>query len=570
MQTKSRWPQQKQIFRHKARPYHNTHRLEASAMFNAAMRQAESRQQALRILLDQSLVAFSAEAAGVYELKENALLFKAGRGLSFDPPARLPADTSSVLGRSIYLGRILQFDTSLAEDGDCDFCGFLDRQGFQYLLVTPLRTSQKNVGVLFIALRHKISLALEDEQLLSAFSEAAGATLHRFMVMEQLEQTVTNRDLELVLLYDLMEIAGGTTDVETLLRSSLKRILEASDCVSGVIHFTDPTDHRLTVAVSDQLSEEFSTYLAISGLATQLWERVYREQEVVQVQSLPDRSSPERPDPNRQYYSYLGVPIRIKGKTVGVLSLISQSDRLLSPGIIQMASSAANVLGLTVESAHFRQKAEDAIILNERQRLGRNLHDSVSQSLYALVISADVSEKLLRIKDYPGLRQQLRDLGKVAQQGLKEMRLMLYEFRPASLEAGGLAKALEERLQTVEHRAGIETSMSIDGNIDLPPQMEQEIYQIAIEGLNNSLKHAEASVISISLHKDAENIYLVIQDDGRGFDQTSPRPAGGMGMDSMRERARILGGELSVVSAPGAGVMIQLAAPLARATALKE
>jgi signal transduction histidine kinase len=218
-----------------------------------------------------------------------------------------------------------------------------------------------------------------------------------------------------------------------------------------------------------------------------------------------------------------------------------------------------------VESVHFRKQAEDAVILSERQRMGRNLHDSVSQSLYALVLSADISEKLLRIKDYTGLRQQLRDLGKVALQGLKEMRLMLYEFRPASLESGGLVKALEERLQTVEIRAGIDASISVVGNFDIPPQMEQEIYQIVIEGLNNSLKHAEASVVTVSLRKDEDCIYLEIQDNGLGFDQSTPLPIGGMGLESMRERARILGGELSVTSAPGEGAVIRLKAPLGRA-----
>lgn len=570
MKTKFRWLKQKKNPDNYNGASYGAQRLEASAIFNSAMRQVGSRQQAMRILIDQTLLAFSADAVGVYDLQEDSLVFAAGKGLSIEPPARLPSDTSNVIGKSLYLGRILHFDTTHISDEDCDFCMFMQKQGFQSLLVTPLQTSQQNVGVLFIALRHPMNLLPVDMELLRAFSEAAGSTLHRFMIMERLDQTVTNHNQVLDLLYDLMEIAGETTEMEDLLRSSLKRILESTDCVTGMIHFIDLTDHRLTVAVSEQLSEEFSNYLAISGLSDQLWTRAYREQEVVQVQNLPDRSSPERPDPERRYYAYLGIPIRIKGKTVGVLSLISQSEHLLSPGVIQMANSAANVLGMTVESAHFRKKAEDALILNERNRLGRNLHDSVSQSLYALVILADVSEKLLRIKDYPGLRQQLKDLGKVALQGLKEMRLMLYEFRPASLEPGGLVKTLENRLQTVEKRAGIDASLSVDGNIDLPPLMEQEIYQIAIEGLNNSLKHSEASVVSVSLHKDSENIYLEIQDNGVGFDPSTPYPAGGMGLDSMHERAHILGGELSVFSKPGAGVIIKLEAPLSRTDIVKE
>jgi signal transduction histidine kinase len=570
MKTRNRWVKQKKNpVIHSGVPAAPC-RLEASALFNSAMRQVESRQQAIRILIDQSMVSFSADAVGVYDLKGDSLVYNTGKGLTIEPPVLLPMNSSNVLGKSLYLGRILQFNPAQPLDENCSFCRALNQQGFQYLLVTPLRTSQKNVGVVYIACRHPDHLQPDQEQLLNAYTEAAGNTLHRFFIKDQLEQTETNRDLEQVLYYDLMEIAGETTDMEPLLHNSLTRILKAADCAAGLIHFIGPADQRLIIAVSEHISDEFKNYLIMSGLSEQLWTRVYREQDVIQVHNIPDRSLPEIPNPERQYYTYLGVPIRIKGKTIGVLSLLSQSDRILEQGIEQMVTSAAKVLGLAVENSQYRKQAEDAVILKERQRLGRNLHDSVSQSLYALVISADVSEKLLRIKDYPGLRLQLQDLGKVALQGLKEMRLMLYEFRPTSLEPGGLVRALENRLKTVERRAGIDATFSAVGNIDLPPQLEQEIYQIAIEGLNNSLKHAEASVITVSLRKEAENITLEIRDNGLGFDPSTPRTTVGMGLDSMRERAHILGGELFVTSVPGNGTSVRLEAPLARASSIKE
>lgn len=539
-------------------------------MFNAAMRQAESRKQALNVLLDQSMQMFLADSVGVYQLQENSLVFADGRGLTIEVPATLPADASSVLGRSLYLSRILSYSTEGRTKADCDFCIFLHQQGMKFVIIIPIQISQRAVGVLYIALRRKIKILPEDEQLLSAFSEATGNTIHRFVVTEQLEQTVTNRNLELTLLYDLMEIAGKTSEMDALLRTSLNRILETANCAIGVIHFFDPAEQKLKMAISEQFSEEFQNYLAISGYSDNLWTRAFLEQEMVQVKNVPDCSLPEIPNPNRKYWVYLGIPIRSKNKTIGVLSLMCQSDRILNPSVTQMLTSATKVLGLTVENFYFRKHAEDVVILNERQRLARNLHDSVSQSLYALVISADVSEKLLRIKDFSGLRQQLRDLGKVALQGLKEMRLMLYEFRPASLDIGGLVKALELRLSTVESRAGIHATFSADGEYDLPPQMEQEVYQITIESLNNSLKHAEASEVSIDIHKGTEKIFLEIKDNGLGFDPSTSQTSGGMGMNSMRERARILGGKLTVLSVPGKGTKIQLEAPLTRADVLKE
>jgi signal transduction histidine kinase len=533
------------------------------------MRQADTRQHALEILTEQCALAFCADAVGIYDLRDGMLQYALSRGLSIDPPLSQPADGDGVLSQAISAERILQFDTAGASPEDCDFCAFLQAQGMQTLLVTTLRTSQEIVGVLFLALRPPRRLAESEEQLLNVFSEAAGSALHRFQITEQLEQSVANRETELQLLYDLMSIAGEYLDMNELLAASLKRILHAAGCETGVLHFVDLADRRIKPIVRENFSEEFLSYLEISGWSEQLWAQAYREDAPVQVRNLPDRSFPERPSPDRKNYTYLGLPIRIKNKVVGVLSLFCSSEQVLSSSIFQMVSSAAVELGQAVESAHFRQQAEGAVVLRERQRLARNLHDSVSQSLYALVLSADVSEKLLRIKDFAGLRRELRDIGTVALHGLKEMRLMLFELRPVILENTGLLKALELRLNTVEARSGIEASLSVDGSLDLTPAMEAELYRIAIEALNNSLKHASASTVTVRLQGDDQRILLDVQDDGSGFDPADAG-AGGLGVDSMRERAQALGGELSIQSRPGAGTLVHIEILLPRNTKIQE
>ncbi len=348
--------------------------LEASARLNRVMRQTDSRRHALDTLLAQSLRAFSADAAGTYEVRDGVLVFTAGRGLSTLPPSRLPADAPSVLSQALHSEDVLYFKVAEEEARDCDFCGFLAQQGMQSLLVTPLRTAQATIGVLFIALRREIPFSRGLRQLLNAFSETGGSTLHRFIVMNQLELTVANRDRELQVLYDLMAITAETSEMDTLLHQSLDRILLAVDCPVGVIHLVDAVDHRLKVAASAQYSEQFENYLELSGLSGQLWHKVYADQAQVQVRDLPDRSFPEVPNLEGQYYTYLGVPICIKGKAVGVLSLFGRPDLLLE-AVGQLAKSAADELGLAVESGRLRKRAEDAVILHERQRLARNLHE---------------------------------------------------------------------------------------------------------------------------------------------------------------------------------------------------
>lgn len=544
--------------------------MQATVGINTAMRQAESRLEALELLVEQCMQVFSADAAGVYELQGDSLVYSFGIGLAAEPPKQVPVDFRNVLGKTLIQNCFQTFNTHNHLQSTCDFCEFLFQQAFHGLWIAPLRTSDKAIGVLFIAHSKNVVLLNQDRQILNIFCEAAGNTLHRFLVVEQVEQTISNRDVELQLLYDLMTIAGKMLDMEQLLQQSLQRILKSVDCSIGIIHLLDSSQKRLEILASQNFSHEFHNYLLVSGLSEQLWVKVFHTQDLVNVPHLPDRSSPEIPSTKRQYFLYNGVPIRVKDGVVGVLSLFGQNEQFCNPMSKQLMISAAKELGLAVESTRLRKQAENAAILNERQRLGRNLHDSVSQSLYALVVSSDVSEKLLRIKDYAGLRQALHDMCKVALQGLKDMRLILYEFRPTSLESMGIEKALEQRLNTVENRAGIDSVLDIEEGLALPPHIEQEVFTVAMESLNNSLRHAEASHVEVSIRKSEDCIFLHVQDNGCGFDPSQNRLNGGMGLENMRERAKMMGGEITISSERGKGTRVSLKIPITQQDLHKE
>ncbi len=536
--------------------------LEASARFNSAMRQAKSRRHALEILLNLTLEAFSADIAGVYDLKGSKLIYNSGLGLTIDPPDELSADSSNVLGRSINSDCVLFFDTDESSEEDCDFCGFLLRQKMKSLLVIPLRTTDDAIGVWFIALRHPISLTANVEQLLSTFSEAAGNTLQRFMVMEELEHNVAIREKELGILYKIMTIAGETGETQTLLDQSLDTTLQGVGCSTGVIHLYDPYEKRLKIIIRKEFPDELLTFLELSSQTDRLWMQVFNSQKRVQYANIPIRSFPENPSSTPLATGYLGFPIRAKNISIGVLSLFGDPEHLLDPTIVQIVSSVTDQLGLAYENVQLRKQAENAVVLQERQRLARNLHDSVSQSLYALVISADVSKKLLRLKDYPHLREQLSDIGKVAIMALKEMRLMLFELRPSFLGDEGLIGALELRLNTVERRAGIDANLIFDEPFKLPPFIEQEVYHIAIEGLNNSLKHAEATNVVITMKVKPRSFWMEIQDNGIGFDYSNVSATGGIGLSSMKERTLGLSGKVDFISNPGSGTIVHLEIPI--------
>jgi signal transduction histidine kinase len=141
------------------------------------------------------------------------------------------------------------------------------------------------------------------------------------------------------------------------------------------------------------------------------------------------------------------------------------------------------------------------------------------------------------------------------------MRLLIFELRPLALEKSGLVAALQARLDAVESRGGTKTDFRVDGEEHLPLGVQQELYHIAQEALNNILKHAKASRVSVHLSFGEQQTCLEIQDDGVGFD-VAHLNAGGLGLPGIHERAQKIGGHLDIASAPGKGTRIKIMVPL--------
>jgi len=196
-------------------------------------------------------------------------------------------------------------------------------------------------------------------------------------------------------------------------------------------------------------------------------------------------------------------------------------------------------------------------VIEERQRLARDLHDSVSQSLHGLNLFAETLTTSLAKANKERTLQLADRLQESARQALKEARLMLYQLQPSDSDMEmDLAHEIEERLSSVEQRAGVRASVKVEGDaLQCPPAWRENLFRITIEALNNSLKHAQAHNVRITLHYGPSAIEIKIADDGIGFDQNRARK-GGMGMRTMRERADLLGGVLKIESSPGAGASV--------------
>jgi signal transduction histidine kinase len=136
---------------------------------------------------------------------------------------------------------------------------------------------------------------------------------------------------------------------------------------------------------------------------------------------------------------------------------------------------------------------------------------------------------------------------------------LIYELRPPALEQEGLVGALQRRIDAVEGRAGIQARLLVEGKIEVEEPVEEALYRIAQEALNNALKHAAAEAVTVRVHTGQDIVRMSVVDDGRGFDPEIASQQGGMGLTTMRERAERVGGKLTVLSSPGQGTTVQIA-----------
>jgi len=217
---------------------------------------------------------------------------------------------------------------------------------------------------------------------------------------------------------------------------------------------------------------------------------------------------------------------------------------------------------VTERTAELTERISAEAVVTERNRLARELHDSVTQSLHGSALLAEAGKRLVKEGDTERSAGYFSRLSEISQQALQEMRLLVFELRPSALREVGLIRALKQRINEVEKRAGIEVKFSVQGNVKIPENIEDMLFKIAQEALNNALKHAKSTCEELTIHIEEKceykSIFLEVIDNGIGFDVDSTQSESGIGLKSMRERIEQFGGDFSIKSVTGKGTSVQI------------
>lgn len=284
----------------------------------------------------------------------------------------------------------------------------------------------------------------------------------------------------------------------------------------------------------------------------------------------PERTKDIRQDPRFKGWwpkthpsmsSFLGVPIVSGGGVVAGAFYLTDKEGAdaFSDADQELIETFAAHAALALENARLHERSRELSIVEERNRLARELHDAVTQKLFGLVLAAESGAKLID-HDAGAASAQLALVRELAREAMEELRSVIVHLRPAALESQGLAVALGKHVDVLARTHKREIELEIVGDAPVAATVEGDAFRIAQEALHNALRHAGPGArIAIELRCEAEVVALTVTDDGVGFDAHAPDARSRrLGLTTMAERARAAGGTLQVSSAPGAGTTVRL------------
>jgi signal transduction histidine kinase len=260
--------------------------------------------------------------------------------------------------------------------------------------------------------------------------------------------------------------------------------------------------------------------------------------------------------------SFLGVPIVAPEGVIGAFYLTEKEDAAAFDAADQeLIELLASHAAIAITNARLLERSRELSIVSERNRLALELHDVVSQKLFSVVLTAEAAGTLLD-RDADGARELLERVQERAREALGELRSLILELRPPDLERDGLSEALRKHVEVLRGLHGTRVELAAEDAPEVDAARAGEVLRIAQEALQNALRHAAASTVTVRLAGAAGVVVLEVRDDGAGFDPGDPElRSTHLGLTSMEERARRLGGRLEIRSDPGGGTVVRLEAP---------
>ena len=370
----------------------------------------------------------------------------------------------------------------------------------------------------------------------------------------QLEQRVSDRTKELAVLYSADEELLSYLQLDDLLKALVDVAVDILKTDKSSVLVWNAKTKTLELGAARGFGHEtlqkmsFRVGEGVIGTVMSTGEPVVVEDTDENPQVIKHITQPEG------IRSLIHLPIKIKDQIFGVFNFNYLTPRTFSDDERRLFIALAQRAAMAIENAQLYEQAQLVATIEERQRLARELHDAVTQTLFSSSLIADVLPRIWERNQDEG-RKRLEELRQLTRGALAEMRTLLMELRPAALVEVELVDLLRQLSEAFTGRSRIPVELRIDEVIQIPPDVKVGLYRITQEALNNIFKHAGASQVILSLHGKSNELELSIEDDGRGFDLTTVT-SDNLGLKIMNERSKEIGVHLTITSRIGIGTRI--------------
>jgi len=351
-------------------------------------------------------------------------------------------------------------------------------------------------------------------------------------------------------------------DVERVLQlivDRLRDLVEAEYAALGIVDEAGVIERFITSGLSHEERERIGELPRGKGLLG----LIIRENRSIRIRDIG--SDPRRhgfPPNHPPMGSFLGVPITLHGRSVGRLYLTNKRGASeFSAEDQALVERFALHAGIAMENARLHEAERRLVVVDERERIGRDLHDGIIQNLYGVTLSLEDVPELVT-EDPQEARDRVDRAIDTLHGAIRDIRNFIFGLRPILLDEGGLTHGLELLADELRRNTAIDVSVTAVEPPELPMEAVAELLVVTREALSNISRHARATHASVKLAVAGGAVHLAITDDGIGFDADAARPSAHQGLTNLQVRAEQLGGRASVNSRPGEGTRIMLSLPL--------
>lgn len=411
------------------------------------------------------------------------------------------------------------------------------------------------------------AFSLEDQRFIEMLASHAASAIENAKLYQKISESetkLTKRNEELGLMYSLATAVGLPRDLDRLLEDMLERVMSLFEAEAGEIFLLDESEGTYRKAIHLGEAPEafwevdaFRLGEGLIGWVAQRGEAQWTDNSDGEINFL------RRSVLERGFQTIVAVPLNAPGKVPGVLSFALKRRREIGEREVGLLRAIGAGVGIAVENARLYRQARRLAVLEERERIGMDLHDGIIQSIYAVGLTMDYTRLLVQ-DQVPEAVEKIDRAIEGLNKSIRDIRTYILDLQPSTIATDDIEKALEVLVREFKANTLVDTDLIIEDHIvqHIADKATTELFHIAREALANAAKHAEATRVLVSLREvTPEMVTLQIIDNGLGFEVEAETELLGHGLSNMAQRAKKVGGEFDVDSSPGQGTTITVRFP---------